>query len=539
MFSAKTLLRYPAVLLTTLVFLVFSLTLNAGYLRWDDRQHIFENPWLLAGDWSLFWTQPYYGLYVPLIYNLWGIVYQISSEAWIFHLLNLCLHSINCWLVYRWCLQWNSKAVSGALLATLVFAIHPLQTEAVAWISASRDLLATTFALSSILFLSPNLTFTRSSHAIIALTFFVLGLLCKPTIALLPVALMMAQMILKTDRSTSEKFKSLRPFFSFIVFGLAFGILTIRIQSLDTAVRAPQIDFISRVLIAFDSLGFYLRKLFLPWPLSPEYGRNPEVVIAQKLWPPSLAAVLAFVGLIWLLRPQRRQVAAIVWALIMLSPTLGLLAFQAQFNSTVADRYFYLPMAGVALLLSNTITINQSRRVLLIMIATCAYSYLSFTYARIFTSDKTFYTHIWQLDPNNYNATVSLGVDHLTGGRFSEAESWLVKARELNPKQATGINALASLYFLTGRGDRILAEIEPLVSDNAFIDYNLTETRPVAALYRILALTHHQKLNWKQAHRYYCMHLAMDSSKPAVIKEFEHFLIEMKAATGASLQCPF
>jgi hypothetical protein len=529
-------LRAPGPLLTVLVFAVFGATLGAEYLRWDDRQHIFENPWFKDETWSMFWTQSYYGLYVPVIYSLWGLLYSISQEPWIFHLLNLLLHSLNSWMIYKWCLRWNDGDGRSALLAAAVFAVHPLQVEGVAWISGARDLLATTFALAAVLRLNPDLTKSTWRELLQSWSLFALGMLCKPTIAPLPLAMAVIH-VMFSEGPLKERVRPLWRLSGWMIAALILGAAVQRIQSFHTEIRVPRISFWQKSVVVADSIGFYLQKLVWPWSLSGDYGRTPSVVWEEELWKITLPLALAAMGALIFFRVNRKIKVALIMALLFAAPTLGLISFQAQFNSTVADRYMYLPFAALALALACALRERRTWRIVTTALLV-VWSGLSFARARVFRNDETFYTDMWRYSDHNYNAAVSLGVVMLTSGRDARAEEWLLTARTLNPRHITAVNALGTLYFLSGRGAKVLSDLEPLVRDPEFMDYNLTETRPMAAFYRLLALCNHKALKWKEAHRYYCMNLAMDPYSPHVAREFEEFRREMLATTGATSTCP-
>jgi hypothetical protein len=528
-------LRAPGLLLVVLVFAVFGVTLGAEYLRWDDRQHIFENPWFKDETWYMFWTQSYYGLYVPITYSLWGLLYSIDSEPWIFHLFNLVLHSLNSWMVYRWCLRWNDRDSDCALLAAAVFAVHPLQAESVAWISGARDLLAMSFALAAVLRLDPDLKKTSWNATVQSWILFALGLLCKPTIAPLPVAMMLAQFYLSSD-SLKERFKSLWHLSGWLIAAVISGVAARQIQSPFADVRAPKISIGERLIVTLDSIGFYVQKLVVPWPLTGDYGRTPDWMMSEGLWRFTVPLAVALLVSLFFLRSGRRILVPILMAIVFAMPTLGLIPFQAQFNSTVADRYMYMPLSALALSLAWALRGHRlMQRVMLVILL--VWSGLSLARAQVFQSDETFYSDMWNYSQRNYNAASTLGVVMLTTGRDAKAEEWLLKARELNPRHVTAVNALGTLYFLSGRWDKVLTDLEPLVKDQAFMDYNVTETRPMAALYRLLALCNHKALRWREAHRYYCMNLAMDPYNPHVAEEFEAFRKAMQTATGESSDC--
>ena len=167
--------RYAKFLASTILigicFLIYYRCVTFSFLEWDDLAHIVHNPNLRDLTWSDFrgiWTSFYYLMYIPVAYSSWfalaalgglfgGSAGHMQFDPALFHAANLLVHSANVVLVFLLGLslvdklETKSLAYVAAFVGALLFAIHPLQTEAVAWVSGLRDLLATFFALLSIL----------------------------------------------------------------------------------------------------------------------------------------------------------------------------------------------------------------------------------------------------------------------------------------------------------------------------------------------------------------------------------------------------
>ena len=137
--------------------------LSHGFIAVDDQMHTYLNPFLNGrapgGIW-MFWTSAYGGLYIPVTYTVWGILasaarldapdeFGIALNPWLFHAASVIVHVGSVLLVFRILRQLTGR--EGASFAgALLFAIHPLQTETVAWASGLKDLLCGFFALLAI-----------------------------------------------------------------------------------------------------------------------------------------------------------------------------------------------------------------------------------------------------------------------------------------------------------------------------------------------------------------------------------------------------
>lgn len=209
---------WPTILLVIITALVFSSLFANSFTTWDDSSTLWRNPSFnppaLAGI-AQYWTRPHMDLYVPVTYTLWGVLaflcYSPEPDAQgamlstvPFHLANLALHIGSTLLVYRLIRKILSPAaidtriIGPALLGALVFALHPLQVETVAWLSGTKDLL---FAFLTLLALSIYLSRgDRPAKAYLLATLaLIAALLSKPTaIVVPPMALLLDIAILKT-----------------------------------------------------------------------------------------------------------------------------------------------------------------------------------------------------------------------------------------------------------------------------------------------------------------------------------------------------
>src|ERR1035437_3957990 len=139
-------------------FMLYSQLIGSPFLNFDDLNHIPLNPGFQKSDLLSLWMEPYFVMYVPVIYSIWyGIWKMLGPESWPFHAFNVSLHCMNTLLIY-FLLQRFGTGRKLAFLCALAFEVHPLQVESVAWISEGRGLAAATFGLiATFLWLSRGL----------------------------------------------------------------------------------------------------------------------------------------------------------------------------------------------------------------------------------------------------------------------------------------------------------------------------------------------------------------------------------------------
>ena len=316
---------------------LYASTLGAPPLAWDDDSNIFANPYFKAGWWSVFWSENYFGLYVPVTSTAWHLLYDLGGgAAWPFRLVNLGLHLANIVLVYLGTRRLIGRSLGWpAVAAATVFALHPLQVGAVAWISGGRDLLATFFALLALgLYLRGPSAFGRVAATLV----YVLAVLSKPSAVVLPAVVW----ALAARLTPNEPRRRHAPWLAgwLLVAGL---IVWWTLGAQDG--HLPVIAWWRRPWLMGDAYWFYLTRLVNIFGLSANYARTPATVFA---WPWSLiGAGLGWItvgGLLWW-RRERDLVAA--WALWLL-PVSGLVSFGYQETSGVADHYAYPALAFAA-----------------------------------------------------------------------------------------------------------------------------------------------------------------------------------------------
>ncbi len=348
--------KYLVGLLFVLSFLLYSRTINYKFVWDDERIHLSQNEQLIRGKIKSFWEKPYSGMYIPASYTTWAIVKSIATSKKelspkAFHLLNILTHSINCILVFLLLLT-LFKHQANALWGALLFMLHPLQVESVAWISEFRGLYSTLFSLAALLTVFKHLekkdiislrNLALSKNFLLATILFGLALLSKPSAVVLPfVAGILTWCFYK------EKFKP-------VLISLSLWILMILPVWIITKQAQPNemiytsIAIWQRAFIAGDTLFFYFSKLLVPYPLVACYGYTPQILTGSAFIYLSTAIYSVASVLLFIKRNQYPLLFggfAIITVCIL--PVSGLIPFEYQKHSTVADRYMYFAMLGAA-----------------------------------------------------------------------------------------------------------------------------------------------------------------------------------------------
>ncbi len=323
----------------------------------DDDIHISQNPYLRADNSMLgLWTKPYQGLYIPVTYSVWGLQKILFDRYWstwhagtqqgakeaaasFFHWVNWTLHAATCLFVFALLLELVAvpwAAFTGALL----FALHPVQVEPIAWVSGLKDVLSGFFAFAS-LYAYLRYSRTRKTAAyVLASIAYGLALLSKPSAVVVPLVAFALDVV---GRGAPVRW-SLSRLVPWAALALPLAWISKASQPTSNLTFVPPWSL--RPFVALDAIAFYLAKVGLPIALSPDYGRSPYLV-QNSLWK-SLAWLVPPLLVVVLWRRPRQTKAAFLAFLLALVPVLGFVPFYFQEYSTVADRYLYLALIGPA-----------------------------------------------------------------------------------------------------------------------------------------------------------------------------------------------
>jgi tetratricopeptide (TPR) repeat protein len=411
--------------LAVLTAITFYPVAKCGFVNWDDMEHVARNPDMIsptAHALQRYWAKPYFGLWAPVTYTAWLATAAISNgsektpDPFAFHLLNLMIHAgavVLVFLIVRRLVPDIWPAAAGAA----VFAVHPIQVEAVAWVSASRDLLAGTFSLLAIwIYLRAGIR-----NQIIATAVFALALQSKPTAAVAP-------LILATILGRQSRFH-IRWLALWLVMAAAVLIVALLVQPSGDVYHPP---IWGRPIVALDAIAFYVSKLVVPFHFLIDYGRSPDWLMAHPTawWPAGLAALGGL-----LILAARKPILCIVAAVTLagLPPMLGLVPFGFQYYSTVADRYMYLAMLGVAVAIAAIVAAIPRTAWIPVAVIVLCLVFLSNRQARIWRNTASLCDNTLTTNPGSVAALRILSFESLEKGNWQAALRFNDRALQTKP----------------------------------------------------------------------------------------------------------
>jgi protein O-mannosyl-transferase len=446
---------------------VYLPTARHNFLDWDDQDTVAANPDFIrpaTADWSHYWTQPYIELYMPLTYTFWGMLAGIaytpgaggggSLNPAVFHFASAALHAISATLIF-WILVRLARNPWAALLGAMVFALHPLQVESVAWVTSTSIVLSGALSLWAIweylcfdqlrLQSAPGKHFAITwSHYGLGTLAFALALLSKPSAVVVPVVVGVILLGLQ-----ARKLNELRPLFAWLLMCVPIALITRAAQ----ATPAIQVPLTHRVPVALDALAFYLAKVVLPVNLIPDYGRTPAWLFAHSAVRYTFLVPVLLAAICLLLRHKMRclGVGAGVFAIALL-PVLGLTPFLYQKYSTVADRYVYLSMLGPALVIAClTARLPRAGVGIVTLILGLLLGAATFAQADYWKDTVTLFEHTLTRNPNSLGAHDALAHWYAAHGDPEKSLSHDRAALSVDPRYGRVLYNMGNTLSRLGR----------------------------------------------------------------------------------------
>ena len=416
--------------------IVFAPVLAFGFLEWDDRAYVLDNPVIrdFGADRIGLLLSPgtrTLSAWTPTTLVTYAFELSVLGDGpGGFHATNLLLHALNSLLVTLLLVRLG-LGTTGAAIAGILFAVHPLQVEAVAWVSARKELLAAGLSLGSILLYLRRGRGARYG----SLALFVLALGAKASAVVVP--LLIAVLHLTSRRRPA------RPEIGLLLTMTAFSglrsLLEITAQS-DATAGAAALGTGPRLAAMIDVLGRYVSRWVWPVDLGAAYP-----IVPAGAW--TIGVALILVGgavLAWRLSTSSVPLrAGLLWWPVALLPVLNLVP--APYLET--DRYQYLPLVGPALWAGFWIE-HLAARQRLIALALAALVVIglglrSRAFLESWRSNETFYTANLERNPQWWLGRLSMATWHLREGRLELAHAHAVTVRDAVPEFARAHHVLA------------------------------------------------------------------------------------------------
>ena len=491
----RTLLKehYWILAILTLTIIVFMPTLSNDFVNWDDEVYIHSSKMVhgfsIPNIREAFSTREYHGAYTPLTHISWSIDYSIGGQsARVYHIHNLLLHLINTVLIYLLISKLVNRKSLG-LITALLFAIHPIHVEPVAWISSRKDLLFAMYFLAALLSYLYYLKKAENKNLLlVTFIFFAMSLMSKGVAFTLPLVLILLDYF-DNRQFTRPVWLEKLPFFG---LSLVFAYLAYTgQQSIGATDGLNTSDFGHSILYAGFGFVTYLIKSIIPFEIGNFYPY-------PSSGPGAIFYIYTGIGLMLCLtaikfRKNNKLVFfGFLFFAITVSPVLQFVSFGA---TLMADRFVYIPYIGLFLIMawfgtklwkntaiSNLLKIAIASTIVLVM------GYMSYTQSMIWENGETLWTDAISKNPDNHNVYAHRANYYQSVGEFHKAKKDYSRSIDRNPTYAFALNNRGLLYM---RSDQL---------DSAFIDFNAAiESSKFEAAYLNRGIIYARKKEYQKA----------------------------------------
>lgn len=423
---------------------------------WDDNRYILENPFFQGFPNTLgaMFSQPYFGAFLPITMLVYTLQYQIFGLEWQggYFLVNMLLHTLNAVLVYRFLTRFTGHQGVG-LLAAMLFAVHPVNVESVAWVSQLKTTLSMTFFLLAWLtHIEANERRSGGAYLVLSWVWFACAIFSKQTAVGGVVLFALYDLWTGYSRSLTKVVLRNLPY---AVIGL-LGTYTILTAHAEVGgIKAPWgSTVVENVALQLRVTADYVGSIILPFNLNNMYIYTRAEVMGNVLL--LALGALIYVGLVVfaIVQPMGRPFCAfaVVWVVITILPTSNIIPIAIQ----RADRYLYYPSVMIFMVLAMAALMIWERfraptqRYILISAATgyavmlCVLAVLR---VGVWADTQTLWRDHLTDYPDSQTGLLNLGVGYFNDGDLQGALQVLTRLVTINPNHYRG-NRLLGLTYL-------------------------------------------------------------------------------------------
>jgi tetratricopeptide (TPR) repeat protein len=428
-----------------LTYIAYLPSLKNEFTNWDDPNYVYKNPTIqqINGDnIKKLMRDPHMGNYHPITMLSLAMDFSLGKlNPKTYHTTNLILHIANTGLVFFFILLLFGK-IEIAAICSLLFGIHTLHVESVAWISERKDVLYTLFFLSALIFYIKYLKEDKRVFYFLSILLFILSNLSKGMAVSLSLVVILIDYL--RGRNLFDK-KVILEKIPFLVLSLVFGSIAIYSQRLGPDTEGiPDYNLFNRLIFA--SYGFlqYIFKLIVPFNLSafypyPEKGSLPLIYLMSPVFILVIAALVIYSA-----KKYREFIFCFLFFFFNILLVLQILPVG---KAIMADRYAYIPSIGFFLFIGIVYDKISSfdisyKKISMLFLSLYALMILLFTYERckVWHDSLTLWTDVIEKFDNEQIAYNNRGVAYADMGDYTNAISDYDKSISLNLKDSKAYN---------------------------------------------------------------------------------------------------
>ncbi len=447
--------------------------MRGGFI-WDDNLHLTRNELVRDASPARIWLAPFSSIeYYPVTWTSYWLEHRIwGMHPRGYHMVNVLLHAACALLAWRVLLRLR---VPAAWLVALVFSLHPVNVETVAWITQRKNLLSMLFSLAALLTHLRYEDEHRARRYLTAVLFFAAAMLSKAAVIPLP-AILLASAWWRRGAIRRDDVLRCLPYVAVAVLATVVQ-QPVRNEMVTAGAQVHSGGFMARLAGAGWAVWFYLFKALLPIDLIFVYPRwviDPRSAVSYL---PGAALLALFAALFW--QSRRIWCRAILFAMVcyvvMLSPALGFVDFYFLKYSFVADHYQYFAIVAIIALVIGAI-LQILRRVgkngtrpayvgaaLILLILTAQ----TWRQQLIYHDNESLWRDTIARNPTAWMAHNNLGNELLTQGRVTEAVEKYRAVLRIRPEHAVAHNNLGIVMAQLERPNDAIACFQEALRINA------------------------------------------------------------------------
>lgn len=454
-------------IIVLVTFLAYSRTLAAGFTNWDDNVYVTENVLLKNFNWANvkeIFTSSVSDVYSPLTILTFALEYHFfGPNPAVFHFNNLIFHLAVVCLIFFLIADLGFPTVVAGISA-LVFGLHPIHVESVAWITERKDVL---YAFFYLLALRSYLQYLRSNKKVpyaLSVLFCFLSMLSKPMALSLPLVLFIL------DWWTKRKITASIVIDKIIYFAIVAGVGWITYSQ---HARVPGKSLLEAATVWVYTFSFYIEKFFWPVGLTPHY-QLPEPIHFSN-WP-YLVSFIVFGLCIVFFVLDRSRLWRFAITFYFFSIFFILRFDQGHDLNIVADRFMYLPCLGFCLLLGSFLhNLLEKQRgaaaLLVIVIIFIAWPVKTVKLVEIWRDSMSLWTHVIKNNPKLAVAYNNRGEAYSQSGLHDLAIKDYNKALELDPLHVSSYNNRADALIARGETNLAIKDYDKSIELNRNINF--------------------------------------------------------------------
>lgn len=467
--TRNNLLMLTAVL--AVIAFAFLPSLFNGFTNFDDDSHVWSNPSIINNEGIVSIFQSHVNkTYIPLTVLSFKIEYSLFGlHPFFYHFNNLLLHLAVAALIFFLGLRLRLAGWTAAA-AALLFGIHPMHVESVAWITQRKDVLYSVFYLAAVYAYWHYLEQKSKPAYVFSMIFGLLSILVKPMALSLPLILLLCDWFhgRKPDKNMwLDKIP-------FVLYIIPIAWITYTLNA-----REPVTTALQAALIWAWSFSFYILKFIFPLDLSPLYALPQPVNISNPVYLFAWIVSLLFCAGVWIGRKNKWIVFAAGFYMLSI---FFLLRFDDFDFTIVADRYMYLPSTGICFLAGAWLELGakhlNARRwgetgkiaaVILLGALTVALAFKTFSQCRIWKDGVTVWSAMIPHNPENAFVLHLRAQAYEARGNYDAALEDYTQVLELDSKYLMAYNNRGMIFLRYRLWDQALKDFNTMISlDSSF-----------------------------------------------------------------------